>query len=65
MFYSLENATRFFFDSDGSPGRKECDDLACFRPGRKPIMPSYIQGQFSYTVFSPQAVLSVEMEIVT
>lgn len=54
--YSLDDATRSFFDSDVSPSRQECDDLARSLLGGKPIVPSNIQGQFSYTVCSPQAV---------
>jgi hypothetical protein len=57
--YSLEKATRSFFDKDVSPSRKECDDLARSLLGGKPIVPSNIQGQFSYTVFSPQAITEV------
>lgn len=57
--YSLENATRSFFDSDISPSRKECDDLARSLLGGEPVVPSNIQGQSSYTVFSPQAVTEV------
>ena len=57
--YSVENATRSFFDSDVSPSRKECDDLARSLLGGGPVVPSNIQGQFSYTVFSPQAVTEV------
>ena len=57
--YSLEKATRSFFDSDISPSRKECDDLARSLLGGEPVVSSNIQGQFSYTVFSPQAVTEV------
>lgn len=54
--YSLENAAQSFFDNDVSLSREDCDDLACSLLGGKPTVPSNIQGQFSYTVFSPQAV---------
>ncbi len=57
--YSLENATRSFFCSDVSRSRKEYDDLARSLPREEPIVPFNIQGQFSYTVFSSQAVTEV------
>jgi len=60
--YSLENVIRSFFDKDASPSRKECDDLAISLLGENPIVLSKIQGQFSYTVFSPQATTDVCFE---
>ncbi|KAL8725170.1 MAG: hypothetical protein Q9166_007524 [cf. Caloplaca sp. 2 TL-2023] len=54
--YSLENAIQSFFNGFTSPTRQECDDLACSLLGGGPIVPFTIQGQFSYTVFSRQAV---------
>ena len=57
--YSLKNATRSFFDGDVSPSQKECDDLARSLLGGEPVVPFTIQAQFSYTVFSPQAVTEV------
>lgn len=57
--YSLENAIRSFFDKDASPNQKECDDLAISLLEESPIVPSKIHGQFSYTVFSPQATTDV------
>ena len=57
--YSLENAIQAFFHNFVSPTRKECDDLACSLLGG-PVVPFAIQGQFSYTVFSPHAVPEVQ-----
>ena len=57
--YSLENAIRSFFDGDVSPSRRECDDFARSLLGGQPVVPFTIQGQFSYTVFSPQAFTEV------
>lgn len=51
--YSLENAIRSFFDGDVSPSQNECDEVACSLLGGGPVVPFPIQGQFSYTVFSP------------
>ncbi|KAL9128891.1 MAG: hypothetical protein Q9217_002513 [Psora testacea] len=57
--YSLENAIRSFFAGKVSPSQKECDDLAHSLLGGERVVPFPIQGQFSYTVFSPQAVIDV------
>ena len=54
--YSLENEIRSFFDGNPSTSRKECDDLARSLLGGEAVVPFPIQGQFSYTVCSPQAV---------
>jgi len=53
--YSLEHAIRSFFNSDVSPNREECDNLARSLLGGQSIVPFDIQGQFSYTVYSLQA----------
>ena len=57
--YSLEGAIRDFFDNNVSPSRQECDDYARSLLGGRPVVPFTIQGQFSYTVFSPQAFADV------
>ena len=57
--YSLENAIRGFFDGNVSPSRQECDDFARSLLGDRHIVPCAIQGRFSYTVFSPQALADV------
>ncbi len=59
--YSLENAIRSFFDGHVSSSRRECNDLACSLLGGGPIVPFTIQGQFSYTVFLPQAISKVRL----
>ena len=54
--YSLDNEIRSFFNGNLSTSRKECDDLARSLLGGEPVVPFPIQGHFSYTVCSPQAV---------
>lgn len=57
--YSLEDAIRVFFDGNISPSRQECDNFARSLLGGRPVVPFPIQGQFSYTVSSPQAFADV------
>ena len=57
--YSLEDTIRSFFENNVSPSRKECDALASSLLGGNTIVPFKIQGQFSYTVFCPQAVTNI------
>lgn len=58
--YSLEGAIQSFFETQISPTRQESDDLASSLLGGGPVVPFDIQGQFSYTVFSPEATTEIE-----
>lgn len=49
IHYSLNNAISYFFESNTSATRQQCDDFALAHAGGKPS-PVQIQGAFSYTV---------------
>ena len=59
--YSLEGAIKTFFDGIVSPSRQECDDFACSLLGGQSVVPFKIQGQSSYTVFSAQPFVDVQI----
>ena len=60
--YSLEAAVQAFFSTQISPTRQESDELASTLLGGDPVVPFAIQGQFSYTVFSPGRIKASESD---
>ena len=58
--YPLEAAVQAFFGTQISPTRQESDELASALLGGGPVVPFAIQGQFSYTVFSPGRIKASE-----